>query len=100
MCWLDDQFLVSGSRDARMALWRISDPESGADDDIPTYQSVSAVSVKECKSAQKVRALAFNKRARELAALSLNGYIHVWSAETFQQVSSFSNFFYFRLLSK
>ncbi|KAG8292051.1 DDB1- and CUL4-associated factor 12 homolog isoform X1 [Homalodisca vitripennis] len=88
MCWLDDQFLVSGSRDARMGLWRISDPDMGKDSDIPTYQSISAVCVKECKSAQKVRALVFNKRARELAALSLNGYIHVWSAETFQQIIS------------
>lgn len=24
-CWLDDQFLVSGSKDAKMALWRISE---------------------------------------------------------------------------
>lgn len=87
MCWLDDQFLVSGSRDARMALWRISDTDDGSDDDIPTYESVKPVCVKECKSAQKVRALAFNNNFRELAALSLNGYIHVWSAETFQQVT-------------
>ena len=25
MCWLDDQFLVSGSRDGTLALWRITD---------------------------------------------------------------------------
>lgn len=25
MCWLDDQFLVSGSKDAKMALWRINE---------------------------------------------------------------------------
>ena len=25
MCWLDDQFLVSGSKDSRLALWRINE---------------------------------------------------------------------------
>lgn len=33
----------------------------------------------------QVRALTFNKCWKEVAALSLNGYIHVWSAETFNQ---------------
>lgn len=32
-----------------------------------------------------MRALVFNKAYQEIAALSLNGYIHVWSAETFKQ---------------
>lgn len=32
-----------------------------------------------------MRALTFNKNYEEIAALSLNGYIHVWSAETFKQ---------------
>jgi hypothetical protein len=34
---------------------------------------------------QKVRALTFNSRWREIAALTLNGYIHVFGAETFRQ---------------
>lgn len=88
MCWLDDQFLVSGSRDATMALWKIDDPDCNEDGaGIPSYSSVQAHTVKDCKSAQKVRALAFNKQSKELAALSLNGYIHIWKAETFSQVS-------------
>lgn len=53
------------------------------------YRSVSRliqpVCVKECKSAQKVRALAFNKAYKEIAALTLNSYIHIWSAESFKQ---------------
>uniref|UniRef100_A0A1B6DPS3 DDB1- and CUL4-associated factor 12 beta-propeller domain-containing protein n=1 Tax=Clastoptera arizonana TaxID=38151 RepID=A0A1B6DPS3_9HEMI len=88
MCWLDDQFLVSGSRDSKMALWKIEDPNPNGEDDkdsIPTYNSVSSLSSKECKAALKVRAFAFNKEAKEIAALSLNGYIHIWSAETFTQ---------------
>ncbi|KAG8224098.1 hypothetical protein J437_LFUL001792 [Ladona fulva] len=131
MCWLDDQFLVSGSRDTHMALWRIEDEpkeepvcegrihqqqqnewtkscclrggteppprmlEEQEEDDqnpnaatklhIPSYQHVTAVAVKECKAAQKVRSLAFNRCFEEIAALSLNGYIHIWSASNFKQ---------------
>jgi len=86
MCWLDDQFLVSGSRDTRMALWRIQEDDMATKQEVPTYSHVRALAVKECKSAQKVRAVAFNKSFQEIAALSLNGYIHIWNAETFKQV--------------
>lgn len=86
MCWLDDQFLVSGSRDTRMALWRVQEDDMAAKQEVPTYSHVRALAVKECKSAQKVRAVAFNKSFQEIAALSLNGYIHIWNAETFKQV--------------
>lgn len=48
---------------------------------------INPLEVKDCKSAQKVRALAFNKSQGELAALSLNGYIHIWSADHFKQVN-------------
>jgi len=85
MCWLDDQFLVSGSRDTRMALWRVQEDDMAAKQEVPTYSHVRALAVKECKSAQKVRAVAFNKSFQEIAALSLNGYIHIWNAETFKQ---------------
>ncbi|KPJ18503.1 DDB1- and CUL4-associated factor 12 [Papilio machaon] len=37
---------------------------------------------------QKIRALTFNQRWREIAALTLNGYIHVFNAETFRQTLS------------
>ena len=86
MCWLDDQFLVSGSRDTRMALWRVKKDNFAAKQEVPTYGHIRPLAVKECKSAQKVRAVAFNKSYEEIAALSLNGYIHIWSAETFKQV--------------
>lgn len=41
--------------------------------------------VKECRSAQKVRALVFNRTYKEIAAITLNNFIHIWSAETFRQ---------------
>jgi len=119
LAWLDDEFVVSGSRDTSIALWRI--PET--DDDpaptpssyrrdsnyvnsvatsassvligpsldelaVPSLSHIRAVSVKTCKSAQKVRDIVFNRRLQEVACVSLNGYIHVWSADKFVQVSS------------
>lgn len=77
--WLDDAFLVSGSRDTTMALWKLPDDGSA---------SFRALSVKKCKAAEKVRALAFNRRDAEVAALSLNGYIHLWKADRFKQMGS------------
>lgn len=78
--WLDDCFLVSGSRDTTMALWKLEEAYH------PKVINFKALAVKRCKTAEKVRALAFNKRDIEIAALSLNGYIHVWKADTFKQV--------------
>lgn len=46
---------------------------------------ITPVCVKECRSAQKIRSLVFNKACKEIAVLSLNSFIHIWSAETFQQ---------------
>ncbi|KAK0181363.1 hypothetical protein PV327_003655 [Microctonus hyperodae] len=87
MCWLDDEYLVSGSRDTKMSLWHINSDLAAAPDkaDVPTHRLIQPVCVKECRSAQKVRALAFNKAYNEIAALSLNSFIHIWSAETFKQ---------------
>lgn len=90
MCWLDDQFLVSGSKDAKMALWRINEDVIDIDDktneeSCPTYARVSALAVKECRAAQKIRSLCFNPDYKEIAVISLNGYIHIFNAETFSQ---------------
>lgn len=90
MCWLDDQFLVSGSKDAKMALWRFDEDKIQANDKTdeepcPTPERISAFSVKECRAAQKIRALCFNPDYKEIAVISLNGFIHIFNAETFSQ---------------
>lgn len=41
--------------------------------------------MKDCKSAQKLRSLLFNKPYKEIAVLSMNSFIHIWNAETFKQ---------------
>ncbi len=92
MCWLDDQFLVSGSRDTKLALWRVNedliDFPDEPEETCPSYAHISPVSVKECRSAQKIRAICFNKEYKEIALLSLNGYMHLFNAETFSQKMS------------
>ncbi|KAL7295929.1 DDB1- and CUL4-associated factor 12 [Trichogramma pretiosum] len=87
MCWLDDEFLVSGSKDTKMALWQIDQEVSAASEkaDVPSHRLIQPICIKECKSAQKVRSLLFNKAYKEIAVLSMNSYIHIWSAESFRQ---------------
>lgn len=59
-----------------MALWKLDVPIYGycADGYVPsTVTHFKALSVKRCKTAEKVRALAFNRSDLEIAAVSLNG---------------------------
>lgn len=88
MCWLDDQFLVSGSKDTRLALWRIQDHAFDTVEDGskgPSFKTMSAIAIKECRTAQKIRSICFNKQYKEIAVLSLNSYIHLFNAENFTQ---------------
>ncbi|XP_011211179.1 PREDICTED: DDB1- and CUL4-associated factor 12 [Bactrocera latifrons] len=89
MCWLDDQFLVSGSKDSRLSLWRINedlmDFPDGGKEACPTFATINPLCVKDVRTAQRIRSLCFNKEFKEIAALSLNGYIHIFNAETFKQ---------------
>lgn len=127
LSWLDDEFLVSGSRDTSLSLWRVPDespltyPEQkihssssihrrnsatssssislpplsssqsssssySGTEIVPSYSYINAVATRECRSAQKVRDIVFNRKLQEIACVSLNGYIHIWSAERFTQV--------------
>lgn len=84
MCWVNDKILVSASW-SKMALWKIEDTVCNEDPvKIPSYTSIQAIDV---KPAEKIQCLVYNKQKSELAALSLNGYIQTWDAETCVQVS-------------
>lgn len=90
MCWLDDQFLVSGSKDAKMSLWRINEDiidtvDKLGEESCPTHAKVTALAVKECRATEKIRSLCFNQDYKEIAVISPNGYIHIFNAETFSQ---------------
>jgi len=88
--WLDDQFLVSGSRDGSLALWKVTEEmvDQVTSADIPSYQYTRPLYHKRCKQADRVRSLCFNHRTQEIAVVSLNGYIHCWNALRMKQVMS------------
>lgn len=100
LCWLDDDFLVSGGMDRQMALWRIDDyPQRSyfsssydIDDErgstLPSLPAMAPLRVKKCVGADKVRAVVFNQRNSEIVALSTNAYLHVWDPQTFHQKMS------------
>eukprot|EP00094_Tigriopus_californicus_P013363 TCALIF_12924-PA protein Name:"Similar to DCAF12 DDB1- and CUL4-associated factor 12 (Homo sapiens)" AED:0.14 eAED:0.14 QI:5/1/1/1/1/1/4/329/320 len=88
MTWIDDQFVVSGSRDGTISFWRVTDNliEEVTSAAIPTYKFIRPVRTKACKEADRVRSLCYNHRTQEIAVISLNGYIHCWNALRFKQI--------------
>lgn len=88
--WIDDQFLVTGSRDGTIALWRITDQmiEQVTESESPTFLYTQPVMRKPCKQADRVRSLCYNPRKEEVAVVSLNGYIHCWDATKMKQLMS------------
>ncbi|XP_037082780.1 DDB1- and CUL4-associated factor 12-like [Pollicipes pollicipes] len=85
--WLDDQYVATGGRDTSVTLWHVPDESDATDDPEapPSYQHVGPVATKSCKTADKVRSLAFNHRDQSLVALSLNAYVHLFDAVSFKQ---------------
>ena len=88
MAWLDDQFIVSGSRDGTLALWRVTDEliDEVTSSEIPSFVYTKPLVSKPCKQADRVRSLCYNHAKEEVAVISINGYIHCWNASTFKQV--------------
>jgi WD repeat-containing protein 40A len=85
--WLDDEFLVTGSRDSTIGLWRVdqSMQENCYSSSNSKPLTIKALATKKCRDADKIRALLFNKQTTEIVALSLNAKVHLFSAETLQQ---------------
>lgn len=88
MEWIDDEFLVTGSRDSLLALWRVDNVDDSRTSRmtclyVPEYAIKKPIFTKPCEKALKVRALTINHRRSEMAVLSLNAYFHLWDIETF-----------------
>ncbi|XP_069603846.1 DDB1- and CUL4-associated factor 12 isoform X1 [Ranitomeya imitator] len=93
IAWISDTLVVSGSRDGSMALWEINDEVLNecnlqqSHSRVPVYAHIYHKALKDIpkessnSSNCKVRALAFNSRKKELGAVSLDGYFHLWTAE-------------------
>lgn len=66
--WLDDEFLVTGSRDSTVALWRVNSsqqeslprPQLLPNSNYPSYYLMKPLTTKMCRNAEKIRALLFN----------------------------------------
>ncbi|XP_041376304.1 DDB1- and CUL4-associated factor 12-like [Gigantopelta aegis] len=93
LVWVDDEFVVSGSRDNCIALWKVDSHDDEQTSKmsnlfVPEYAIKKPTVVKLCEKAQKVRALSINDNRQEMAALSLNAYFHLWDVQKFQQFYS------------
>lgn len=68
MTWLDDQFLISGSRDSSLALWRFNDTHHSfskiTESSLPNYEHINPLQTRICKNAEKIRALVFNQKSQ------------------------------------
>ncbi|XP_054373747.1 DDB1- and CUL4-associated factor 12-like isoform X2 [Molothrus ater] len=86
-------FLATGSRDGSMGLWEVTEDVLSKTDarhnlsQVPVYAHITHRALKDIPKENtnpdncKVRALAFNNKNKELGAVSLDGYFHLWKAE-------------------
>ncbi|KAJ0023590.1 hypothetical protein NQD34_003489 [Periophthalmus magnuspinnatus] len=94
IAWISDTMAVSGSRDGSMGLWEVTEKVLSEaqlthtqDAVVPSYAHISHRALKDIPKETtnpyncKVRALAFNGNHKELGAVSLDGYFHLWEAE-------------------
>lgn len=89
---MDNEFFVSGSRDTKVALWKVQDKyqenyDSDGDLILPVTQFIDPLDIKTCHIAQNFRAINFNNKLKEMFTLSLNGHVTVWDVEHFKQVN-------------
>ncbi|XP_075438830.1 DDB1- and CUL4-associated factor 12 isoform X2 [Ascaphus truei] len=93
IAWISDTMAVSGSRDGSMGLWEVTEEVLSKSDlqpgisRVPVYAHITHRALKDIPKENsnpdncKVRALAFNNYNKELGAVSLDGYFHLWKAE-------------------
>ncbi|KAM7044481.1 LOW QUALITY PROTEIN: DDB1- and CUL4-associated factor 12-like protein 2 [Molossus nigricans] len=94
VAWMSDTVAVSGSRDGTVALWRM-DPDMfngnivwHNDTEPPVYAHICPRNMETIPTSstnpsnRKVRALAFSGKNQELGAVSLDGYFHLWKAQS------------------
>ncbi|KAI1278491.1 DDB1- and CUL4-associated factor 12-like protein 1 [Halotydeus destructor] len=80
LAWLDEQLLVSASRDSSIALWKINPDnlqEAGCSSHFSTKpQCDTAVLKLVVTGADKIRQVMFNQQRMEIVAMSLNASIY------------------------
>lgn len=90
--WLDDEYLVTGSRDSRIALWRVDrDQETTSNESREPYymQPLTVVTGHKCKEpSSRIRSLLFNDKNNHLVALSQDSKLHLFDINTFSRTKS------------
>ncbi|KFO31638.1 DDB1- and CUL4-associated factor 12-like protein 2 [Fukomys damarensis] len=103
IAWISDTVAVSGSWDGTLAVWRVDHDMSSAsfprynEQGLPLYAHMRPRDRLVIPGSSihygitKVQALAFSDKRQELAAVSLDGYFHLWRAHnTLSRLHSFS----------
>lgn len=80
--WLDDEFLVSGSRDSSIALWKVSNDDecNTCPTKLPVY--MKPITIIKYKEMDTVRCLIFNRKEKQLVALSKDSKVHLFDVNT------------------
>lgn len=89
--WLDDEFVVSGSRDGSLCLWRIKESDMPEQCQSSTSELFSLpdlvvkhhLTTRTSKDKETVRALAVSQAHNEFGALSPNGAVSIWDIKNF-----------------
>lgn len=97
--WLDDEYLISGSRDSTIALWRVSqdmmtefsEKAGSSNEQFAAISTIKAIKCQEVHEADKVRQVCYNPDRKEIVALSLNSTLHsicprTLSSKTWQEL--------------
>ncbi|CAG5123489.1 unnamed protein product [Candidula unifasciata] len=92
MEWIDDEHIVTGSRDSSIALWRVdcqglSTKVQGKPHPLG-HRLIKPCITKQCKEAYRVRALALGRNKELMGVLSMNAMFHFFDIHTFKQLDS------------
>lgn len=95
--WLDDEFVVSSSRDGSLCLWRIKDSDMPEQRQSRTSELFSLpdmvvehpLATRKLKENETARALAVNQENKEIAGLSPNGAVYIWDIKTLRRTIRF-----------
>ncbi|CAI2187944.1 9463_t:CDS:2 [Funneliformis geosporum] len=88
VAWLDDDHLVSGSRDGTIRLWSI---ESKIISEMPLlpnkYINVHQPLLTRSEFSGRVRDLQFNPRTEQIMTLSTEGYVRLWDSSYLNELA-------------
>lgn len=86
--WLDDEFLVTGARDSRIALWKVDSDHNYNLSINRSLYFMQPVTVVKCKEQNRFRSILFNEKENQLVALSQEAKVHLFDINTFSRLKS------------